>query len=99
MCGPEGIENGYEGVVDPDDECELLRGGRFLPGANGLHLAAGKQRSNILYLLVIVYFQGQVSRPLYAVVAVVLLCGPLPLDRVPGTCQSHSTWVEGIRNA
>ena len=34
MCGPEDIENGYEGVVDPDDERELLRGGRFLPGAN-----------------------------------------------------------------
>jgi hypothetical protein len=33
VCGPEGIENGYEGVVVPDDECELLRGGRFLPGA------------------------------------------------------------------
>jgi len=29
VCGPEGIENGYEGVVVPDDECELLRGGRL----------------------------------------------------------------------
>ena len=54
---------------------------------------------NILYLRVIVYFRGQVSRPLYAVVAVVLLCGPLPLDRFPGTYQSHATWVEEIRKA
>jgi len=37
VCGPEGIENGYEGVVDPDDECELFRGGRgdsILPRAS-----------------------------------------------------------------
>lgn len=56
-----------------------------------------KAMINILYLRVIVYFRGQVSRPLYAVVAVVLLCGPLPLDRVLGTCQSHAAWVDGIR--
>ena len=54
---------------------------------------------NILYLRVIVYFRGQVSRPLYAVVAVVLLCGPLPLDRVLDACQSHATWVDRIRKA
>ena len=54
---------------------------------------------NILYLRVIVYFREQVSRPLYAVVAVVLLCVPLPLDRVPGTCQSYAIWVDGIRKA
>ena len=100
MCGPEDIENGYEGVVDPDDERELLRGGRFLPGANrgGLHSAATKLMIIILYLRVIVYFQGRVSRPLYAVVAAVLLCGLLPLDRVLGTYQSHATWVDGIRD-
>ena len=39
MCDPEGIVNGYEGVVVPDDERELARGGRFLPG-NRLHSAA-----------------------------------------------------------
>lgn len=33
VWGPEGIENGYEGVVVPDDERELVRGGRLLPGA------------------------------------------------------------------
>ena len=42
MCCPEGIENGYEGVVDPDDEHELFKGGRFLPGANRLHSEAIK---------------------------------------------------------
>ena len=99
MCGPEGIENGYEGVVDPDDERELFKGGRFLPGANRLHSAAIKLIINILYLRVIVYFRGQVSKPLYAAVVVVLPCGPLPLDRFPGTYQSHATWVEEIRKA
>jgi len=43
---------------------------------------------------VIEYFRGRVSRPLYAVVAVGLLCGRLPLDRVP-----HAIWVEENRKA
>jgi hypothetical protein len=29
VCDPEGIENGYKGVVDPDDERELFKGGRL----------------------------------------------------------------------
>ena len=99
MCGPEGIENGYEGVVDPDDERELPRGGRFSPGAKPASFSGYEAMINILCLRVIVYFQGQVSRPLYAVAAVALLCGPLPLDRVLGTCQFHATWVEGFRKA
>lgn len=40
MCGPEDIENGYEGVVDPDDEREWVMGGRFLPGAHRPRSAA-----------------------------------------------------------
>ena len=90
MCGPEGIENGYDGVVLPDDECELFRGGRFLPGTNQLHSAAGKLKINILHLRVIVYFRVQVSMPLYAVAAAVLLFGLLLFDRAPRTCQSHA---------
>lgn len=54
---------------------------------------------NILHLREIVYFREQVSRLLYAVVAVELLCELLSLDRVPGTCHSHATWVHGSRKA
>ena len=54
---------------------------------------------NILHLREIEYFREQVSRPLYAVVAVELLCEPQSLDRVPDTCHSHATWVHGSRKA
>ena len=66
-----------------------------------LHSAAGKANDvkTSLYLRVIVYFREQVSKPLYAVVAVVSLCVQLPLDHVPGTCQFHATWVDGNRKA
>jgi hypothetical protein len=91
VCGPEDI-NGYdEGVVDPEDECE---GGRFfaMKQKSALIQQLRSYDQTFLCLRVIEYFRGRVSRPLYAVVAVVLLCGRLrPLDRV--RCQSHAIWV------
>jgi hypothetical protein len=53
---------------------------------------------NILYLRVTIYYRGPVSGLLYAVVAVVSLCGPPSLHRVQ---RSHVNWVlvEGIRGA
>jgi hypothetical protein len=52
-----------------------------------------------IYLQVIVYFRGPVSKPLYAAVAVavVSLCVLPSLGHVQSTCQSHATWVGKIR--
>ena len=52
---------------------------------------------NILYLRVTIYYRAPVSGLLYAVVAVVSLCGPPSLHRV----RSHVNWVlvEGIQGA